>query len=111
MPAFNDRRSSDRYAIRTAALLGLPDGLVVDARTLDVGLGGAGVVSDLNLPVGTAVALRVNLPAPTGGSAVFEATAKVVNCTLAGRDGGFRLGLQFDPLSPAASAVLGGLLR
>jgi c-di-GMP-binding flagellar brake protein YcgR len=111
MPAFNDRRSGDRYAIRTAALLGLPDGRIVDARSLDVGLGGAGVVSDLNLPVGTAVALRLSLPDNAGGRAVFEATAKVVNCTLAGRDGGFRLGLQFDPLSAAASAVLGALLR
>lgn len=74
-----------------------------------MGKGGAGVICDANLPVGTSVALRVRLPARPTGSALFEASATVVNCTLAGIDGGFRLGLQFGTLSAAAMEALKGI--
>lgn len=106
----SDRRGNDRHPFRTAAVLRLPDGQALQGRTLDLGKGGAGVVVDLNLPVGTAVNVRMNLPARPSGNAVFEARATVANCTLAGSDGGFRLGLQFDALGDAALAALKGAL-
>lgn len=109
-PLLSDRRSSDRHPFRTAAVLALPDGRTVQGRTLDLGKGGAGVVVDFNLPVGTTVKVRMNLPARPSGNAVFEARATVANCTLAGSDGGFRLGLQFDTLGDAALAALKGAL-
>ena len=106
----SDRRAHDRHPFRTSALLALPGGLVVQARVLDIGKGGAGLVCDVNVVEGTAVAVRMRLPARPNGSAEFEATAMVRNCTLAGSDGGFRLGLEFNPLSPSATAALHGLL-
>lgn len=106
----HDRRAHERYAIHVTAQLQLADRAPVPARTLDVGKGGAGVVCDFNLAVGTKLTLRMKLPARPSGSAVFESAASVVNCTLAGADGGFRLGLQFGPLSAPALAALKGVM-
>lgn len=106
----NERRASDRRTLRASALLKLPAGQVVEARTLDIGKGGVGLVSDFNIVVGATVAVRITLPASPSGNAFFEATATVANCTLASKDGGFRLGLHFQPLSAAASAALQKLI-
>ncbi len=106
----SDRRADDRHPFRTAATLVLDDGRTLPARTLDLGKGGAGVVVDFNMPVNTPLTVQLKLPARPSGSALFEARATVVNCTLAGSDGGFRLGLQFAPLSAAALAALKGAL-
>ena len=107
--SISDRRAHDRHAIRTAAQISLPDGRLLPARLLDVGEGGAGVVCDLNLPVGTTLGLRMKLPARPSGSVVFEASAVVRNCTLSSSDDGFRLGLEFESLSAAAMEALKGL--
>jgi hypothetical protein len=107
---FSDRRGHDRHPLKTSATLGLPDGRTIAARTLDIGKGGAGVVCDLNLPVGTVLALLIRLPARPAGSALFEASATTASCTLAGSAGGFRLGLQFNTLSAAALDALKGVL-
>lgn len=102
----DDRRGSDRRSLRASVLLKLPTGHVIEARALDIGKGGTGVVCDFNVAVGTEVAIRMALPVNPSGGTVFEATAKVTNCTLSSKDGGFRLGLQFNALSAAASAAL-----
>lgn len=88
----------------------LSDGRTVPAWTLDISKSGAGVVSDLNMPVGSVVTLRMNIPARPSGSALFEAKATVANCTLAARNSGFRLGLEFRPLSDDALTALQGIL-
>ena len=106
----SDRRAHPRQPFRTAATLTLPGGQLLSARTVDVSAAGAGVVSDLNLPIKTTVTLSMRIPARPSGSAAFEAQALVVNCTLAASDGGFRLGLAFAPLTPAARAALKGIL-
>ena len=90
--------------------MGLPDGRTLPARTLDIGKGGAGVVCDLNMPVGTLIVMVMRVPARPTGSALFEAKALVASCTLAGSDGGFRLGLQFNTLSSSAMSALAGIL-
>lgn len=106
----SDRRNHDRHPMRTSAVITLPDRRQIAARLLDLGKGGAGVVCDFNLVVGLELSLRMSLPARPDGNAVFEARAVVRNCTLAGSDGGFRLGLEFQPLSAAATAALKGAL-
>jgi c-di-GMP-binding flagellar brake protein YcgR len=106
----SDRRAHDRHPFRTEAVLALPDGREVTGRTLDIGKGGAAVVTDINPPLGSSLVIRLRLPAQPQGSTPFEAQALVVNCILAPRDGGFRLGLEFRPLTPAALAALKGYL-
>jgi hypothetical protein len=106
----SDRRAHDRHPFRTAAQLVLADGRELPARTLDLGKGGTGVVVDVNLAVGTTLQVRMRLPARPSGSTSFEARATVANCTLAGSDGGFRVGLEFASLDAAALAALKGAL-
>lgn len=109
-PGPAERRAHPRQPFRTAATLTLPGGQVLPARVVDISKAGAGIVCDLNLPVRTVLSVRMSIPARPSGSAAFEARAVVVNCTLAASDGGFRLGLAFEPLSAAAAAALKGIV-
>ncbi len=106
----SDRRAHDRHPFRTSARLVLADGRELPARTLDLGKGGTGVVADINLAVGTALKVRMRLPARPSGSAAFEALATVANCALAGSEGGFRIGLEFVSLDAASLAAIKGAL-
>ena len=106
----SDRRAHGRHPFRTQATLTLPDGRAVICHTMDIGKGGAAVVTDINLPLGFALKVSMRLPAQGGCSKPFEAQAVVANCILAHRDGGFRMGLNFSPLAPAAQAALKGYL-
>ena len=105
-----ERRSNDRLPFRTAAVLVLPDGTSLRTRTVDIGKGGASVVSDMALPLNLKVTVRMTLPARPSGSMPFEAAASTVTCSLAGSLGGFRVGLQFGTLSASATAALRGVL-
>ncbi len=102
-----NRRAHDRFPLRTDVLLQLSDGRQARARSLDMGKGGMGIVTDINALVGTKLNLQLRLPVGTGGSELFQASAVVANVVLAGSDGGFRLGLQFLELSAQAREVLG----
>lgn len=109
-PEIVERRAHARYPIHTSSTLCLHDGRAVPARTLDIGWAGSAVVCDLNLRVGTTLVMRMTLPARPSGNRLFETRATVRYVTLAGSDGGFRVGLEFSPLSRAATAALQGLL-
>lgn len=89
-----NRRATDRFPLRTKVLLVVGDDQRIEGRTLDIGKGGMGVVCDWNLPFGTDLVLRLGLPTRTGACQMVV-QARVVNVTLAGSVGGFRLGLQF----------------
>jgi hypothetical protein len=103
------RRRDDRRTLRAHALIAVDGGQVAEARTRDLGAGGASVVCDLNLRVGQCLTLRIMLPGTAPGHTPFEAHATVTDCTLAGREGGFRIDLRFDALGEAAQAALRGL--
>jgi len=106
----SDRRAHDRHPYRTAAVLVLSNGTTFKGKTLDLGKGGAGVVTDLPVPINAVVTVRMTLPAKAGGVAPFEAPATVVNCSLAGSLGGFRIGLQFGSMPASAASALAGAL-
>jgi hypothetical protein len=106
-----ERRGEDRHPYRTQVLLQLPDGQQVVGQSLDIGKGGMGIVTDLNPPTGFVLRVRLMVPAPgSRGSVMFNARTTVANSVLAGREGGFRVGLQFDPLDDASKAALNGIL-
>lgn len=110
LTVISDRRGHERQAFRTDALLTLPGGRNVLAQTLDVGMGGAAVVTDVNPPIGAPLTIRMSMPARPSGQKIFQAQARVANATLSGTDGGFRLGLQFESLDSEAQAALKGVL-
>lgn len=101
-----ERRAHPRHPLRTSATIVLADGRMVDARTLDIGKGGTGVVAGINPPLGSSFGLRMSLPVHPKGNALFEAQVRVANCVLDGVEGGFRLGLEFLALTPQARSVL-----
>lgn len=103
--AADNRRAVERYPLRTKVLLVIGEQHRLDVRSLDVGKGGMGVVSDWNLPVGAQVVVKFSLPVKhTAVPMILNAV--VVNGTLAGSIGGFRIGLQFRGVSPQAAMAL-----
>ncbi len=101
-----ERRAYPRHPLRTHAVLILADGRQIEARTLDVGKGGMAIVSNSNPPIGSTFGIRVTLPTHPRGNAVFEARVRVANSVLDGAESGFRIGIEFLALEPAARAVL-----
>lgn len=108
--AKSERRAFPRHPIRTQAYIVLGDGRQLEARTLDIGKGGMGIVTSINPPVGSQFGVRMTLPVHPKGNALFEAQVRVANCVLDGAEGGFRLGLEFLALPPAAKSVLDRVL-
>lgn len=102
----SERRAFPRHPLRTQALIVLADGRLIEARTMDIGKGGMGVVLGFNTPVGSRFGIRLTLPIRPKGNALFETQVQVANCVLDGAAGGFRLGLEFVALQPEAQAVL-----
>ncbi len=91
--AADNRRAVERYPLRTKALLVIGEHRL-DVRSLDIGKGGMGVAADWNLPVGTPLVVKFNLPVKHS-ILPLVLNAVVVNGTLAASIGGFRIGLQF----------------
>jgi hypothetical protein len=105
-----ERRAHIRQPLRTSAALLLGDGRILLARTLDIGLEGAAVVTDLDPGDVVDVMLKIRLPARPRGSRLFEGPGRVVHSVLAGRETGFRLSLQFGRLDAQASKALNAFL-
>lgn len=103
--AADNRRAVERYPLRTKVLVVIGDQHRLDVRSLDVGKGGMGIVSDWNLPVGTQVVVKFSLPVKHMAVPMIL-NAVVVNGALAGSLGGFRVGLQFRGVSPQATQAL-----
>lgn len=101
-----ERRAFPRNPLRTQVFIVLADGRRLEARTMDIGKGGMGVVIGVNAPVGSRFGVSLTLPIRPKGNALFETQVQVANCVLDGVEGGFRLGLEFLALQPEAQAVL-----
>jgi c-di-GMP-binding flagellar brake protein YcgR len=103
--AADNRRAVERHPFRTKVLLVVGDQHRLDVRSLDLGKGGMGVVSDWNLPVGVQVVVKFSMPVKhTAVQMILNAV--VVNGTLAGSIGGFRIGLQFRGVDPQTQLML-----
>lgn len=89
-----ERRRHDRKPLRAKALLQLPDRAPLPVRTVDVSIGGLGVVSPVNINPLLACKVRVNLPLQPIGHALVEARATVAYCVLSSSESGFLVGLQ-----------------
>lgn len=100
-PSGPEQRRSPRWQIKTAARLVLNSNQVANARTLDISAGGLSVVADFSLPVGTKLQVSLLLPPRVGNAIPLSARAEVMNCILDGRNGGFRIGMQFVEIDAA----------
>ncbi len=67
----------------------------MDVRTLDISLGGMGVVAPVNLRSGITLTVQFTLPARSKGMTPVQARVQVTHSILGRDEGGFKIGLRF----------------
>ncbi|NML15796.1 PilZ domain-containing protein [Azohydromonas caseinilytica] len=96
-----DRRQVDRKAFRSLGLLRLPSRQVLEVRTVDISVGGMGVVAPWNLQRDLCCDIRLRAPVMSAGMDFLVLRCRVAHSILSGKADGFMIGLEFlDP--PAA---------
>jgi len=101
----SDRRNLLRKLTRLSAVLELPGAAPLAVRTVEVSVGGAALSCPVNLKPGQTCQISIPLPArPPQPMLVLKAA--ITYSVLSQRDGGFRVGLQFQALSNAAQERL-----
>ncbi|MBK7353582.1 MAG: PilZ domain-containing protein [Nitrosomonas sp.] len=102
----SEKRTHERVTLRTQAIILLPDRKTIKVRTLDIALGGMAIVADGNPNPGVTFNIQLTIPLRADILPLFEAKVRVAHSVLSGREGGFKIGLQFIELSDAAESVL-----
>jgi c-di-GMP-binding flagellar brake protein YcgR len=81
-------------------------GQSVVVRTYDISEGGLGIVTDASPPYGTNLSVRVRIPAGDAIPMELDARVTVARSVLSSDESGFKVGLQFVSLEPAARAAI-----
>ncbi len=98
-----ERRQQQRKALRANAELLLQGAPPIPVRTLDISIGGIGVVSGLNLPQSAPCVIRLAAPGQSRGVPTIRIDAIIMHSIFTIRHDGFMIGLRFgDDLSPEA---------
>jgi len=100
-----ERRNQARKLIRLAAELETAGGAPMPVRTVEVSMGGAALASSVNLKPGQSCRISIALPARPP-QPMLDLRGTITYSVLSQRDGGFRVGVQFQALSSAAQARL-----
>ena len=100
-----ERRTTERKTLRTRATIILGQTQAFEVRTLDMSLGGMGIVAQANPRPGTLMAIRFMLPLKPSGYFTFEAKAKVAHSVYSASEQGFKISLSFIDLAPEAAAA------
>lgn len=101
-----DRRQTERRPLRTSATLLLPGGQTFTVQTLDISLGGIGILAPANPRPGTRLSIRVSLPARPAGLYVFDAGVEVAHSILGRDEGAFKVGLRFVSLDSRGQSAI-----
>lgn len=104
------RRHKREYFASTVQLL-TPQRRIVEARTLDISLGGLKLVLPANLAVGSRCGLRMVIPVVPFGARTIVAEAEVASIVFSGRENGFLAGLRFTTLPQEPHAALQAYLH
>ncbi|NML14019.1 PilZ domain-containing protein [Azohydromonas caseinilytica] len=99
------RRHQRERFVSTVHLL-LPGRRIVEARTLDISVGGLLVVSPLSVPDHAVCGVRLLVPAIPEGTFQVLARAQVVSNRFSGKENGFLMGLRFTALPRASLAAI-----
>lgn len=106
-PDPKDKRQHERLAMRSSALLVLPNRVPLAVRTFDISTVGIGLVAATNPPERLGVQLRVQVPQRPLGYKEIDVQARVVHSVYSRREDGFRIGLVFlKPSSQALSVIV-----
>ncbi len=101
-----ERRVEDRKVFRGPAQLLLPTREMQRVRTLDISLGGIGLVAPSNLPRDAVCEIRFRPPVVSDHVEMLAARGRVAYSVLSGKENGFLVGLQFTDIAPGALALI-----
>jgi c-di-GMP-binding flagellar brake protein YcgR len=106
----SERRDSSRKILRVPVVLEIPGRAPVELRTIELSAGGLAMACPVNLASGLSCQIRFNLPGPAG-QAPIQARASVIHSVLSQRDGGFRVGFQFNGLESTHASRIQAYLK
>lgn len=109
MTSESDARTSPRKTLRCHAKVAVPGSAPINARTVDISMGGVCVFVPEQLPVGQACMIAFEATTVTGKVRAVATAAKVAYSILSGTDG-FRTGLQFTRLDAEIKKTLAELV-
>ena len=80
----------------------LPGRRIVEARAVDISVGGLRLLVPTNLPLQSVHNIRLGVPGGPDGTHTVMARAQVMNIMFSGKENGFMVGMRFTSISPAA---------
>ena len=80
----------------------LPGRRIVEARAVDISIGGLRLLVPANLPLHSVHNIRLSLPGGPDGVQTVMARAQVMNVMFSGKENGFMAGLRFITISRSA---------
>ena len=104
-------RRHDRRLLRTTATVVLAGTQTFEVRTLDISEGGAAIVAAANPKSGTVFQIRMAIPRKAKDSIPIEAEVQVMHSIFVNSEQGFRIGLRFVRIEPAAAAAITQFLK
>ena len=102
----SERRQGDRKLFRSPAQLLLPSRELQRVRTLDISVGGIGLVASTNLPLNAVCEIKFRTPVKSDRIEMLLARGRVAYSILSGKENGFLVGLQFTDIPPASLALI-----
>ena len=106
----SERRADPRKALRANAEL-LVEGRRLEVRTMDISTSGLGIAASFNPRVDQTFSIFLAPADSPRGTVRIEMPVTVVHSILTQAEGGFKVGLRFGQLSPAARDAVKKYLR
>lgn len=105
-PDWADRRQYERKLLRVPAQMIVPGVGQISVRTIDISLGGIGVISDAKLPMMAEGMIRLSIPTMQQTVVDVICRATIMHCIYNGDLDGFKVGLKFTEMSmPTRDAI------
>lgn len=101
-----ERRSTQRHPVKWRAAVEMGSSIIY-GHTIDVSMGGAGVLVASNIPPHRSAKLHLQLPPAYFGAEqeVISIEGKVAYATLSGHHGGFLIGVEFKKEAPGIARL------
>lgn len=111
MPAHPEFRRHERGRLACTVFLLLPNRRIVEARTVDISVGGMRLVTPMNLPLQLVCGVKLIVPGIPSGAHTVMAQAQVSNIVFSGRENGFLVGLRFTSLPTSGLQAISAYLH
>lgn len=101
-----EQRKTERRVLRVPATLLLPGGQTFAVQTIDISLGGLGILAPAHAPNGARLSVQVGLPTTAGAPVRISAPVTVIHSVLSRDHDAFKVGLQFGALDPKTESAI-----